>query len=597
MIIQSSRLSASKGATETADHVFRGEANEKITVLQGSEQDLHDMVRDARIWRRKFAIRHFKISPRENLTREQFDEAVNELAHEFAFDPSDAVIIGHKKKRHNETGFEFHTHVLVREVNPANGRVLSSRWSYARQEKVARVLEARWGHAIVQGQFNKQVIDALRAEGRDDDAALLLGEGLDVEALPQAAYPSGLVQEVKRRANRSMAEIAEAVRDARHLSNTPTEFQDILAEQGLRVRAGDKTARWVVEIQTPEAEWTFAGALHRLLKSTTQDTDKWMGGWNPAQNFEGEKHDENEGEDMGSDGVRRAARRRGRARHAANGRPPRNDARYRGGSGIRVSHEPPDGTAGQSRAHRGRERNRPHRGNAGRNGGAAENHEREAGRDNPHPLPPRSQSGGEGWEGQADHAARLTKLMAYAALEQRFGEMAKRRWLDDQASAIRRPDLTSPAGINRTIRGVEADGEVRARKLKFRTMLIRRAYALNEWLDPAIVLNIARVDADGQGKFVLLTLTNGAQLLDTGDRITVRGEADDITIGEMVACVERRGWSVVEVSGDLEFRMAASRELILLGIEVLDCPLSALEIQEILRSNIREGSQPILAMR
>jgi len=187
-------------------------------------------------------------------------------------------------------------------------------------------------------------------------------------------------------------------------------------------------------------------------------------------------------------------------------------------------------------------------------------------------------------------------LLAYAALEQRFRSKEKRQWLDDQASAIRPTPLKSPAGGNRTIRGVETDGEVRERKLKFRTMLVRRAYALHEWLDPMVVLHIARVDTDAQGKFILLTLTNGAQLLDTGDRITVKGDADDITIHELVECVVRRDWKAVEVWGDEEFRMAASRKLLMRGIEVLDCPLPESEIQEIQRSKLRAGSQPIQPM-
>ncbi len=71
MIIQSARLPASKGAQATADHVFRGEANERIVVMSGSEQALFDMVDDAREWRRACAIRHFKVAPKETPTRDQ----------------------------------------------------------------------------------------------------------------------------------------------------------------------------------------------------------------------------------------------------------------------------------------------------------------------------------------------------------------------------------------------------------------------------------------------------------------------------------------------------------------------------------------------
>lgn len=178
MIIQSSRFLASKDVTETGDHVFRGRANERIAVLQGNEQDLHDWMEDARRWRRRFGFRHFKVSPREDCTREQFTEAVEALAAEFGFDPKACVMVGHVKPRQGEAASEFHLHVLVPEVDATTGRVLSSRHSYPRQEKVARVLETRWGHAVVQGQHNVAVLATLRAEGRHEDADALVADGL-----------------------------------------------------------------------------------------------------------------------------------------------------------------------------------------------------------------------------------------------------------------------------------------------------------------------------------------------------------------------------------------------------------------------------------
>ena len=84
---------------------------------------------------------------------------------------------------------------------------------------------------------------------------------------------------------------------------------------------------------------------------------------------------------------------------------------------------------------------------------------------------------------------------------------------------------------------------------RFRVMLLRRAYPLADHLPPRAVLNLRRVDVDPQGRYVMLTLHTGTQLLDTGDRITVRGEADDVAVEELVSCCERRGWARVEVHG------------------------------------------------
>ena len=130
---------------------------------------------------------------------------------------------------------------------------------------------------------------------------------------------------------------------------------------------------------------------------------------------------------------------------------------------------------------------------------------------------------------------------------------------------------------NRTIACAEDERSQRERMQRFRAMLLRRAYVLADHLPVWAVLNLRRIDVDPSGRYVLLTLWSGTQLLDTGDRITVRGNADDVAISEMVACAERRGWQAVEVSGPDEFRVEASRALLLRGIAVVDCPLPEAE--------------------
>ena len=117
----------------------------------------------------------------------------------------------------------------------------------------------------------------------------------------------------------------------------------------------------------------------------------------------------------------------------------------------------------------------------------------------------------------------------------------------------------------------------------FRAMLLRRAYCLADWMPPTAVMNMSRVDIDPQGRFVLLTLKSGTQLLDTGERVTVRGEVDDVAVEELVACAGRRGWKRVVLAGSDAFRKDAARALLRQGIEVDNCPLSKAE-QEIIRS-------------
>lgn len=124
------------------------------------------------------------------------------------------------------------------------------------------------------------------------------------------------------------------------------------------------------------------------------------------------------------------------------------------------------------------------------------------------------------------------------------------------------------------MRAACTDAERAERQRRFRLLLLRHAYPLSVWLPPEAVLHLARVDYDPASARLVLTLTSGTKILDTGDRILVHGHADDIAVSEMAACVERRGWSSVVVEGADEFRREMARELIIRGIEVEDCPLS-----------------------
>lgn len=619
MNIKSSRLPASRGAQGTADHVLRGKANERIVLMRGSEQALHDMVADARIWRRRFAIRHFKVSPKEAPTPSQVHEAIGLLAEEFGFAVEDAVIVCHVKRRRGGAACPFHFHVLVPEVDPSTGRVLSSRWSYARQEKVSRLVEAHWGHAVIQGRFNGAVLKTLHREGRDGDADLLVANGLDPELRARSQYPDGLAQEVARKtgrkpppvaladglvtdaaekAGRGMPDIAQHVRGARFVSDGPAAFAACLAERRLRVVPGRKKDRWAVEAQGLEGGWAFAGSLDRLLKVGVHEADGFMRNQvpHPAGRRKGEEqehgygHGEQDGrplgeaegapgEELGAARVRRAARGHARPRHAPAGGRPGDDADHRGGPGHRQHGAPADEPAGRAWRDGGGERARPRRGAAGGEPGGAEGQQPEAGRHpagaGPIPFKGDGHSARAG-TGPAPGGAgrRLRLLLQAAALEQRFREERQAAWLDGAMRDTIRPRLRPlDGGSNRTLRCADADDECRERHARFCAMLLRRAYCLADHLPLGAVLNLARVDVDPKGWFVMLTLRSGTQLLDTGDRITVRGNVADVAVSELVACVERRGWGAVVLTGDDEFRMAASRELLRRGIAVVDCPL------------------------
>ncbi len=519
-------------------------------------------------------------------------ESVTDLALEFGFREEDAVVVGHMKRRVGDRASEYHLHVLVPEVNPVNGKVLGNRWDYARQEKVARLLEARWGHAVVQGAFNRMVVERLRARGRGDDADLLLGEGLNVEAKPQGAHRTALVQEVKRTTGRSLPELAEVVRTARALSDSPAAFAAALAENKLRCVPGQKDGRWIIEALDESREWHFCNALHRVLKQRLNEVDKWMGEWTPTVEEDDDAEWKAANKTVGSGRVRRTARRDGRTAAPAGSRQAGDDT----GSGRSTRRgkrcKQADVAAGPAQSAGGRDGPGQDRELVGRAGHGSQNDERAAERRPSHPLATSREGGrptsGSGYlattafKADREGRERLKRLVEVAAVEQHYrsqqGATRLRLMLEDVMQPIRIP---SRDARSRTVRCAEDPRTVRERRLRFRAMLVRKAHALVDHLPIEAVINLRRVDTDPDGKYVLLTLVTGTQLLDTGDRITVRGQPDDIAISELVACCARRGWTAVQVDGDEAFRAAASRELIGRGIQVVDCPLSLEEQAEL----------------
>ncbi|WP_338666251.1 hypothetical protein VQH23_26500 (plasmid) [Pararoseomonas sp. SCSIO 73927] len=256
MIIKATRIKAASGAGAVAAHVLRGDANEEITVLQGSEADLHAAARDAIAAGRTYALRHYALSPGEAATRQDAEAILADLGAEFRFDPGAAMLVEHRKPRAGGRGHDTHWHALVPEVDPVSGRVLSSSWMRPRHERVARIAEARLGHALVPGRWNAAVARALQADGRHDLAARVSAAA--ALPRPEGSYTSQRQQAAARRGV-SLPAARAAVAAAWRASDSPAALRAALAEQGIALREGDKPGVWIAE-----QGGTLLGALHRL---------------------------------------------------------------------------------------------------------------------------------------------------------------------------------------------------------------------------------------------------------------------------------------------------------------------------------------------
>lgn len=127
IIIQTKAIKVSSGADKTANHIFYGDKNEHIDVLEGSNSQMKDAMRQTKHKYLKYGFHHFKISPKEKLTNEQLRETINKLAQEYKFNPEDITLIEHTKKRADTTASDKHYHLIVPHYQPTQCKALDTK--------------------------------------------------------------------------------------------------------------------------------------------------------------------------------------------------------------------------------------------------------------------------------------------------------------------------------------------------------------------------------------------------------------------------------------------------------------------------------------
>lgn len=267
MIIKSMRIRTRGGSKRLLDHLLRGDENEEVTLLRGTEQDVRDAFSDARHREREHAVRHFIVAPGHPASREQMLYVVESLAHEFRVNPETAIIVEHRKSKADATLFDRHLHVIVPEIDAVTGKSLSTSHSYARQEKVARAAEVVLCHPITSGKHNAAVLAALRREGRADladaiDRALATQAG----SVLQQAFTHADHQRVKR-GGYELPQLRRTIAEAWASTTTREQFEASLAAHGIVARPGEKPGTYIVET----VDGTFLGALNRLAKARKAD--------------------------------------------------------------------------------------------------------------------------------------------------------------------------------------------------------------------------------------------------------------------------------------------------------------------------------------
>jgi hypothetical protein len=278
VIIKTKRVRTRGGGLKRLlDHLLTGDENEEIKILRGTVADLTDAVADARKIGSEYALRHFIVAPSRELTDKQFLLSAGLLGSEYKFNPADTFIVRHQKAHVDPALFDGHVHILVREVDPtavatgARKKILSSSNSYARNEKLSRIMEFEWGHPYTRPAHLIAVLAALRREGRDDIAAALEHAFPDETTRPREAFSSADQQRLKREGY-DLPALRLIVSEAWTTKTNRSDFTARLADHSLTVRQGDKPETYVVET----ADGVFIGALHRLVRLRKEAVVKRM---------------------------------------------------------------------------------------------------------------------------------------------------------------------------------------------------------------------------------------------------------------------------------------------------------------------------------
>ena len=264
MIVQETRIRTASGHKAVSRHVLAGAKNEVIRVWEGSDYLLKDWMKEARREGIRYGLRHIAFNPAVSVTDEQLASFAERICAELSADPSRITLVIHQKDG------STHGHLLLPEWQ--DDHVLSSRFSWQRLEKIARLEEIRLGHALVAGRHDHAIAKALRADGNHDAADRIAALApQDGAARPVAAYTS----QARRITERQDFDLPTARREILSFwqtsDNDLTAFRNLLATKNWRMRSGDRTdgRRDTHIIETQDG--MLIGSFTRLTKIRMKD--------------------------------------------------------------------------------------------------------------------------------------------------------------------------------------------------------------------------------------------------------------------------------------------------------------------------------------
>ncbi|WP_241009702.1 hypothetical protein [Gluconobacter kondonii] len=264
MIVQETRIKSTSGHQAVSRHVLSGAKNEAIRLISGSDYLLKDWMKEAKREGIRYGLRHIAFNPSEAMTDQQLSDFAEDICRELGADPKRTTFVIHQKDG------KTHGHLLLPEWQ--DSYVLSSKFSWIRLEKLARLAEVKLGHALVPGRHDKAIVKALRESG-EYEAATKVEALIPAEKTPPpvAAYTS----QARRMTERQNFDLPTARREIMTFweksENDLRKFRHFLSSKNWSMRAGDRTDRRRDAHIIETADGVLIGSFTRLTKVRMKD--------------------------------------------------------------------------------------------------------------------------------------------------------------------------------------------------------------------------------------------------------------------------------------------------------------------------------------
>jgi|TARA_R100000935_G_scaffold58859_1_gene98683 hypothetical protein len=256
------------GAKNAVGHIHKTDENESVRVLEGDVNDiLVDAELDARALGRSKSVRHIVISPDEELTDEQRNEAIQMIRDEFGMGDRPIYLVEHVKARADGKKIP-HFHGLLSETHGAGNQIEHAHFM-RRNEKLARKMELRFGHNLTKGRHNKAVLNALKKEGATVEAAAI--QHLTEGGPALSKYGNKSHQKAKR-LGYSLPKISQALTELQKgtAADIAAGLDRICEEHGITVQKSDRRSAILIVAE----DGTVLKNANRSLKIKANQVDE-----------------------------------------------------------------------------------------------------------------------------------------------------------------------------------------------------------------------------------------------------------------------------------------------------------------------------------